>query len=44
MNVRARTEIAQDIIVKTNGGIGKTNWKTFKIIITDDKKGDDKTR
>src|SRR6187402_1631019 len=43
MNVRARTEMAHNSIVKTNGGVGNINWKMHKIISTDDKKGERKT-
>jgi hypothetical protein len=39
MNVRARTEMLHRSMVKTNGGVGKMNWKIDKIISTDDKKG-----
>jgi hypothetical protein len=39
MNVRARTEMAHNSIVKTNGGVGKINWKRLIIISADDKRG-----
>ena len=39
MNVRASTEMIHNSTLKTNGGAGKINWKTLKIISTDDKRG-----